>query len=244
MKRKARDSQDSSHHIVGESLQTVTEGTAVKLPKLDSLKRTIQHQQAAPVQPITLEQLALSEEYKWTSRGEQFLLYNSGPETQRILIFGTQRNLKMLQLSSVWLADGTFKTAPSLFTQVYVIHALRGGPDLMRDDHLLPSLFVLLPNETEATYTRMWEQVQLLGPQADPAEMLWSLSWLQLTVFSTRGLLLWGRVVSFTSRRTYGARCRQQECRLSTPGPRARHPHPTDTSSGFCCSPRSARSVR
>ena len=78
----------------------------------------------------------------------------------------------MLQLSSVWLADGTFKTAPSLFTQVYVIHALRGGPDLMKDGHLLPSLFVLLPNKTEATYTRMWEQVKLLFPQAEPAEML------------------------------------------------------------------------
>ena len=55
MKRKARDSQNSSHHIVGECLETVTEGTAAKLPKLDSLKRTIQRQrvrqQAAPVQP-------------------------------------------------------------------------------------------------------------------------------------------------------------------------------------------------
>ena len=78
----------------------------------------------------------------------------------------------MLQLSSVWLANGTFKTAPSLFTQVYVIHALHGGPDLMKDGHLLPSLFVLLSNKTEATYTRMWQQVQLLCPQADPAEML------------------------------------------------------------------------
>ena len=176
MKRKARDSQDSSHHIVGEGLETVTEGTAAKLPKLDSLKRTIQRQrvrqQAAPVQPATLEQLTLPEEYKQTSKGEQFLLYDSGPVSQRILIFGTQRNLEMLQLSSVWLADGTFKTAPSLFTQVYVIHALRGGPDLMKDGHLLPSLFVLLPNKTEATYTRMWEQVKLLCPQAEPAEML------------------------------------------------------------------------
>ena len=30
MKRKARDSQDSSHHIVGEGLETVTEGTAAQ----------------------------------------------------------------------------------------------------------------------------------------------------------------------------------------------------------------------
>ena len=159
MKRKARDTQDSSHQIVGETLQTVSEGTSAKLPKLDSLKRTIQRQrvrlQAAPVQPTSLEQLTLPEEYKRTSKGEQFLLYDSGPETQRILIFGTQRNLEMLEQSTVWMADGTFKTAPALFTQVYAIHALRGGPDLLKDGHLLPSLFVLLPNKTEATYRRM-----------------------------------------------------------------------------------------
>ena len=127
MKRKARDTQDSSHQIVGETLQTVSEGTSAKLPELDSHKRTIQRQrvrlQAAPVQPTSLEQLTLPEEYK-------------------------------------------------LFTQVYVIHALRGGPDLMKDGHLLPSLFVLLPNKTEATYRRMWEQVELLCPQADPTVML------------------------------------------------------------------------
>ena len=136
IKRKAIDSQDSSHQIVGESLQTISEGVVAKLPKLDSLKRSIQRQRvrhlAAPVQPATLEHLNLPEEYKKTSKGEQFLLYDSGSDTQRNLIFGTQSNLEMLKLSRIWLADGTFKTAPSLFTQVYVIHALRGGPDLNR----------------------------------------------------------------------------------------------------------------
>ena len=106
IKRKARDSQDSSHQIVGESLLTVSEGTAAKLPKLDSLKRTIQRQRvqqlAAPVQPTSLEQLALPPEYQQTSKGEQFLLYDSGPETQRILIFGTQRDLEMFRLSDFW----------------------------------------------------------------------------------------------------------------------------------------------
>ena len=102
MKRKAMQSQDTSHQIVGEELQMVSEGTAAKLPKLDSLKRTIQRERvrhlAAPVQPTTLEQLNLPEEYTRTFKGEQFLLYDSGPETQRILIFGTQRNLEMLEL--------------------------------------------------------------------------------------------------------------------------------------------------
>ena len=42
----------------------------------------------------------------------------------------------------------------------------------MRDGHLLPSLFVLLPNKTEATYRRMWEQIRTLCPLAQPREML------------------------------------------------------------------------
>ena len=170
------DSQDSSHHIVRECLQTVSEGTSAMLPKLDSLKRSIQRQRvrslAAPVQPVSLEQLTLPDMYKRTSKDEQFLLYDSGQETQRILIFGTHQNLETLQLFRVWLADGTFKTAPLLFTQLYVIHVLRGGPDMMKDGHLLPSLFILLPNKSEATYTRMWHNVQMLCPQSDPSEML------------------------------------------------------------------------
>ena len=101
IKRKARDSQDSSHQIVGQSLLMVSEGTAAKLPKLDSLKRTIQRQR---VQPTSLEQLALPPEYQQIAKGEQFLLYDSGPESQRILIFGTQHNLEMLRLSDFgWL---------------------------------------------------------------------------------------------------------------------------------------------
>ena len=134
---------------MGESLLTVSEGTAAKLPKLDSLKRTIQSQRVqqlvAPVQPASLEELVLPAEYQQTSKGEQFLHYDSGPETQGILIFGTQRNLEMMRLSEYWLADGTFKMAPSVFAEVDVMHALGGGPQVMRDGHLL------LPNKTEAT---------------------------------------------------------------------------------------------
>ena len=159
IKRKAHETQDGSHCIVGESLQTASDGTATKLPKLNSLKRTIQRQRervlAAPVQPTRLDELNLLPEYQQTAKGKHFLLYDSGPDPQRILIFWTQRNLDMLQASQFWLSDGTFKTAPNHFAQVYVLHALRGGPDPLKQGHLLPSLFVLLPNKTQATYTRM-----------------------------------------------------------------------------------------
>ena len=83
IKRKAQETQDTSYSIVGESLLTVSEGTASKLPKMDSLKRTIQRERervlAAPVQPATLEELNLQPEYQRTAKGDQFLLYDSSP---------------------------------------------------------------------------------------------------------------------------------------------------------------------
>ena len=176
MKRKASETQDSSHLIVGDSLLTVSDGVSVKLPKLTSLKRTIQRQRerilAAPTQPLTLEELILPPDYQQTAKGENFLFHDSGSGPERILIFGTRRNLEMLESSQYWLADGTFKTAPELFLQVYVIHALRGGPNPLQNGHLLPSLFVLLPNKTQATYTRMWQQIKALCPNAHPNQMI------------------------------------------------------------------------
>ena len=61
IKRKAELTQDSTHQIVGNSLLSVSEGIVVKLPKLDSLNRTIQRQRqrvlAAPSQPLNLLEL-------------------------------------------------------------------------------------------------------------------------------------------------------------------------------------------
>ena len=175
VKRKASETQDSSHFIVGDSL-LISEGVSVKLPKLNSLKRTIQRQReqvlAAPAQSLTLEELILPPEYQQTAKGENFLFHDSGPGPEKILIFGTQRNIDMLVLSQYWLVDGTFKTAPDLFSQVYVIHGLRGGPNPIQHGHLLPSLFVLLPNKSQATYMRMWQQVKVLCPNSQPTQMI------------------------------------------------------------------------
>ena len=129
IKRRAQTTHETSHHIIGDSVLELSEGTSAKLPKLNSLKRTLQRQRekenAAPAQPTSLEELVIPLEYTKTGKGDNFLLYDSGPNLHPILILGTHRNIEMLAASQIWLADGTFKTAPLLFGQVYVIHGLR-----------------------------------------------------------------------------------------------------------------------
>ncbi|KAL7291790.1 hypothetical protein TKK_0014572 [Trichogramma kaykai] len=42
-------------------------------------------------------------------------------EESRVLVFATRKNLEILVRREVWFLDGTFKVAPHLFTQVFLI---------------------------------------------------------------------------------------------------------------------------
>ena len=105
------------------------------LPKLDSLKRTIcrerKRTQIVPSEPTSLQTLQIPVILK-TNKGQPFLLYDSGSiaGNSRIIKFGTEQNVETLSTSIVCLADETFKVAPQLFYQFYVVHGLKGGPQI------------------------------------------------------------------------------------------------------------------
>lgn len=100
------------------------------MPSVGSLKRSAQRvrgrNELPPPLPTTLENLIIPDDdrYRTTAGGSQFLLYDSGPGNNRIIIFATEQNLRMLAQSRHWFADGTFKTAPPLFEQLYTIHGI------------------------------------------------------------------------------------------------------------------------
>ncbi|XP_064098057.1 uncharacterized protein LOC135209279 [Macrobrachium nipponense] len=81
-----------------------------------------------------------------------FLIADSGYEDKRNMIFGRQIWTAFLLDSEVWYADGTFKLAPPLFVQVYVIMARRHGG-------VHPVFYALLPNKKRATYVRMFQMM-------------------------------------------------------------------------------------
>ena len=53
-----------------------------------------------------------------------------------------------------------------------MIHALKGSQSLFKNGHLLPSLFILLPNKSEETYTQMWNQISIFCPDACPPHLI------------------------------------------------------------------------
>lgn len=57
--------------------------------------------------------------------GEKFLIYDSkSSESNRILIFSTQTHISYLDVSEAWYCDGTFKSCPTEYEQVYTIMGL------------------------------------------------------------------------------------------------------------------------
>ncbi|XP_068247635.1 uncharacterized protein [Palaemon carinicauda] len=117
----------------------------------------------APANPTDVLQLAIPTAYKMykpdkLSEG-RFLLANSGPESNRIIIFGRESWVHYL-VESTWFVDVTFNIAPILFSQVYCILAKKLGVHSI--------LYIFLTNKQRSTYLRMFEMVKSLVPNLRP----------------------------------------------------------------------------
>ena len=165
IKRKAEETEETPQQILGQELQQLSQQAAVQMVPIRHIRRNIRRvkQKKNAVHPLPVDRtFEIPEEYKSLADGEKFLLYNSGcDDPNRILIFGTERTLNLIKDSQHWFMDGTFKVVPELFFQLYTVQALVTGS-------IVPCLYVLLPNKTQITYCRLFEEIKVLQPQVHP----------------------------------------------------------------------------
>ncbi|CAF5108169.1 unnamed protein product, partial [Rotaria sp. Silwood1] len=85
--------------------------------------------------------------YQHTWSGYRFILADVQNKRVggRLIMFSSNEQVDLLLDSTVWFCDGTFKTVPLLFAQVYIIQCLVG-------DQVLPGLYVLTSNRKRKTY--------------------------------------------------------------------------------------------
>lgn len=130
LKTLAKTTNNSPRDIVVEATTNVKSATLAVLPSVKLMKRTakrVRRSENIPKQPQTLSALFLEGEFRITSNGENFILYDNGPIEEldeRIIIFGTEKNLEFLATCTEFYMDGTFKVTPPLFKQLYTIHGL------------------------------------------------------------------------------------------------------------------------
>ena len=120
-----------------------------------------------PSSPTSLEELSIHPHYLQTSIGEPLLLWDSGYSTarRRSFLFGTPTNVAALQEADHLVIDGTFKSAPSLFTQMLGVHGV------FDENWHLPLAFGLLPGKSQVLYQDFLGQLNSFGP-LDPQSIL------------------------------------------------------------------------
>lgn len=127
------------------------------MPLVKNISRSIQrikHQNQSPYPiPQTFLDLSIPPILQVTYSNERFLIFDNESTTNRILIFSTPQYLKLLSDSSRWFCDGTFRTCPRLFLQLYTIHGAIGNTSL-------PFVFALLPNKNQITYTTFFQSLR------------------------------------------------------------------------------------
>ncbi|RWS19276.1 uncharacterized protein B4U80_09559, partial [Leptotrombidium deliense] len=169
MKEKASTSTESPQQIIAGISGNLSLSVSCKLPKVKLMKRTIQRTRIkdsdAPINPNSLEELVIPERYTKTVKGDDFMFFDSGPTPERIIIFATSKAIELLSQSHHWYADGTFKTSPTLFTQIYTIHAIH-------HHQVVPAVYALLPNQLESTYDMLLAALKAKAPSLNPSTIL------------------------------------------------------------------------
>jgi hypothetical protein len=108
-----------------------------------------------PIGPQSREHLILENEWTNTVSEKQFLIINHGSK-DKILVFFTKEFFEMLSSAKTVFADGTFKSVPKLFLQLYALHCSYLG-------QVMPMVCALLPDKKCNTYVRFFRLLQEFG---------------------------------------------------------------------------------
>lgn len=164
-KQKAIESQELPHLIATQACVKLPTAVAGQLPPFSLIKRNIRNvrnvKTQAPPNPINLLQLKIPLEYRVTHSNEPFLLHDSEDGPNRILIFSTSTNLQLLSSAKRWFADGTFKSVPKLFSQLYTIHG-----DI--NSETVPLVYCLMAKRNEENYIKLFSELKVLQPNLTP----------------------------------------------------------------------------
>jgi len=100
-----------------------------------------------------LRDLNLTQELRKTLSEPELYIKDIDSDTDKIIILFTIENLRYLSQFQFWLADGTFKSCPGLFKQIYTIYRnIKKGNGTI----CVPLAFSLMVKQTENAYRTMF----------------------------------------------------------------------------------------
>lgn len=169
IKERAQNTMELTSQLINNCLENANQACLGALPSTSALRKVVRRKRNAisnaPPNPVSVEALVIPPEYYEyviaEGERENFLLFDSGPHEDRILIFGRQSNTQTFADCTTLFVDGTFKICPNLFRQVYTVSGLKHGG-------VHPIIYALLPNKRKVTYDRLFQQLCVLMPNLRP----------------------------------------------------------------------------
>lgn len=121
-KKDAGSGAKPTRLLYGEALNHASDETLVQMPSQKSFGKQMRNKRKGdhPKAPTNLTELVLTDVKN--SADENFLLFDSGPSKDRIIMFGTAKALEFMTKCEVLHMDGTVSSGPMLFDQLYTIH--------------------------------------------------------------------------------------------------------------------------
>ncbi|OXA46033.1 hypothetical protein Fcan01_19298 [Folsomia candida] len=169
IRQAASSSSIAPAQLIANEIRQMPAASQGHMPLAHNIKRGIRKVRGVTtgslIVPSKREDIKLPDSFKITSNNENFLAFDSGSHADRIMIFSTARNLEFLSQCNVWLIDGTFKSSPVLFDQLFILHG-------MGKESTFPLIYCLTPNRTSGTYIRLLSEIKKLQPNLDPTTIL------------------------------------------------------------------------
>lgn len=127
MKKKSAEVLAGPSAIQATVSATLAPNVLMALPKRASLHRQLRRHKSKLRSlemdgESTIPSCPKDLDFEIPPRFAEFVLFDSGPGADRLLLLGCSELLAGLSRASTWLADGTFKVVPSLFFQMYSNH--------------------------------------------------------------------------------------------------------------------------
>ncbi|XP_028967131.1 uncharacterized protein LOC108864184 [Galendromus occidentalis] len=170
LERRAAETQESPAQVINHVQSGASLAIQREFPSNRVLAKVVNRvrkaRASAPALPADRSLIVIPDDYAVyepnPDHSERFLIGDSGfGDEGRILIFGRESASSWIGLVNKISVDGAFSLAPKMFNQVFAILAERSG-------FVVPVCYALLPNKTQATYTRILELVREARPQFSP----------------------------------------------------------------------------
>jgi hypothetical protein len=118
IRSRAINTNESTQNVIDNCLRNVTDQMVARLPNFKYIKRNIQRQRQQndlPKLPLDKNFNIIPTTLTTTFKNEKFLQFDSGPGDNRLLIFASINQLKILEGTEEILIDGTFKVCISFY---------------------------------------------------------------------------------------------------------------------------------